>query len=68
MGKEWTKILLSDGMDDVELMMATAKYDSMKNSTMKEGNIIVLPVATSESDILFLGNTDKFEIKVLEKE
>lgn len=68
MGKEWTKILLSDGMDDVELMMATAKYDSMKNSTMKEGNIIVLPVATSESDILFLGNTDKFEIKVLERE
>lgn len=65
-GKEWTKILFSDGSDDIEMMLATVKYNSL-SKTLADGNIVIIPVSVSESDILFMGNDDKFEIRVLER-
>lgn len=64
-GKQWTKLSVSDGLDEAEIMMSTSKYQGLKGRTLKNGNIVVIPVAVTDSDMLFLGNTDKIQIKVL---
>lgn len=66
-GKCWTKIKITDGIFEAEVMMSTSIYEGLKGKTLKEGNIVVLPVAVSETEMLFLGNIDKYEIKVLEQ-
>lgn len=66
-GKEWTKILFIDDTDQIQMMLSTAKYEGKKGKTLKDGNVVVVPVCVGEdSDMVFLGNEDKNEIKVLE--
>ena len=65
-GKEWTKILFSDGTDEIELMLSTVKYNSL-SKTLSVGNIVIVPVSVTDSDMLFLGKDEKFEIRVLER-
>ena len=49
------------------MMLSTAKYEGKKGKTLKDGNVVVVPVCVGEdSDMVFLGNEDKNEIKVLE--
>lgn len=64
-GKQWAKLTLTDGDQIAQLMMSQSKYYG-SGRLLKDGNIIVLPVATSQTEMLFLGNTQKFQIKVLQ--
>ena len=65
-GKEWTKVSVTDGYADAQIMMPTSRYQGLKGKTLRNGNVVVIPVATSQSQMLFLGNIDKYQIKILE--
>lgn len=64
-GKQWAKLSLTDGDQNVQLMLSQSKYYG-SGRLLKNGNVVVLPVATSQTEMLFLGNTQKIQIKVLQ--
>ena len=48
-GREWVYIALSDGLNDITVMMSKTKYLSRKK-TFEVGNILALPVSFSLND------------------
>ena len=68
-GREWVYIALSDGLNDITVMMSKTKYLSRKK-TFEVGNILALPVSFSLNDDGSLGDREtcflsdeKIEIK-----
>ena len=70
-GREWVYVLLSDGINDITVMMGKSKYLS-RQKTFEVGNVLAIPVAFSvdddgemrDRDTCFLSD-EKIEIKKL---
>lgn len=64
-GKEWTKVRLGDGCDEITIMIQSIIYSTMAR-TLAVGNLVFVPVSKATDDkIAWLGDTDKFEIQLI---
>lgn len=64
-GREFVKIVLSDGVDSIDTVMQRINYNRFQKQ-FKAGNIIILPVQLADGEGIYIDNLDKKEIKILE--
>lgn len=64
-GKEFVKIVFSDGVDTIDTVMQRINYNRYQKQ-FKAGNIIILPAQLADREGIYIDNLDKKEVKILE--
>ena len=64
-GREFVKLVFSDGIDTIDTVMQRINYDRYTKS-LKAGNVMALPVQLADSEGIYIDNLDKKEIRILE--
>ena len=64
-GREFVKLVFSDGVDTIDTVMQRINYDRYTKS-LKAGNVMALPVQLADSEGIYIDNLDKKEIRILE--
>ena len=65
-GSEFVKLVLSDGIDSIETIMKRMNYNA-HSSSLRQGNVVVLPVQKAEPNGIYIDNLDKLNVKVIER-
>ena len=65
-GTEFMKISIGDGTFESETVMKKSDYRQYER-TLKEGNVLLLPIQLDDKEGFYIDDLDKHEAKVIEK-
>ena len=65
-GTEFMKISISDGNADGETVMKMSDYRQYER-TLKEGNVLLLPIQLDDKDGFYIDNLDRIEARIIER-